>query len=713
MGFQRELVPFVRGFGGQRPPTSAYLFCKKIGVRETESPNKVKNLRGVPPPMKSIAKGVRNLKKMIPALTVVLLILLLTDATSASVFLLGYSKVLGLVCLVPAVVLTVLCTISIIVFMKDSLRHISQMNSHLENSLAEYINVFSDPVAVIDKNRRVLWFNRSFAEITGSDETLYGTDMEDSVTLDYSLLLSGENVYCHIGEREYITASEKFENGDIHCFVLCFHDQTEYIALKNQAEESHPNVIVISVDSYDEIAQNAKESEKSQASAETEKLIENFIGNTNGFVKKSSASTFYAIVETRHLNEIINGKFQILDTARSIKISGKYPLTFSIGVGTGANSLAESEKIARQCLDMAQGRGGDQAVIKTDGGYEFFGGVSKGMEKKSHAKTRILSNAMQDIINNSNTVYIMGHRFGDLDSVGASCGMAGAIRLLGKEVHIAVDRTKNLASHLIDIVEQKTDNDLFITPQQAVDSISDNDLLIIVDTHNKSYIESPELYSKAKNIIVIDHHRKVVNYIDNAVIFHHEPCASSASEMVTEVIQYFDYPSDEKIPPCHADALLSGIMLDTKNFVVRTGVRTFEAAAYLKKLGADTVAVKQLFSNSIDSYMRKTQIVASAKVHNKCAVAVADFESDDIRLVAPQAADELLGITDVDASFVIYRTGSTTNVSARSLGALNVQVIMEQLGGGGHQTMAATQLENVTADEAYQKLVSIINSTSQ
>ena len=362
---------------------------------------------------------------------------------------------------------------------------------------------------------------------------------------------------------------------------------------------------------------------------------------------------------------------------------------------------------------MALGRGGDQAVVKTDNGYRFFGGVSKGVEKRSQAKTRVISNALQDLIMSSGKIYIMGHRFGDLDSVGASCGLAGAIKQLGKDVCIVVDRSKNLAAHLIDIVEKNTDFPLFITPAEAEDAIEDNDLLIIVDTHNKDFIESYSLYIRAKSVVVIDHHRKTVNFIDNAVIFHHEPYASSASEMVTEIIQYFKYNNDERIAAFYADALLSGIMLDTKNFVMRTGVRTFEAAAYLKKIGADTVSVKLLFSNSIDSYRRKTQIVASAKIYNKCAIATADFKSDDIRLVAPQAADELLSITDVDASFVVYKTGNTINISARSLGALNVQVIMEKLGGGGHQTMAAAQIENSTINEAVKALTHAIDERQQ
>lgn len=587
------------------------------------------------------------------------------------------------------------------------------MNSHLESSAAEYMNSLPAPVAVIDNHRQFVWYNQIFSEKISLGQDVYGFDCEGFVKMDIASLMSNGMAICTINGCVYKVVAEKFIKRNISFLVLYFHDETDYYALKKLSVDSHPNVVVITIDNYDDIMQNAKESEKAQTSVETERLIENFMNSTNGFIKKTSSNTFYAVIENRHLDEIINGKFKILDAARNIKISGKYPLTFSIGVGQGADSLAESENIARQCLDMALGRGGDQAVVKTDNGYRFFGGVSKGVEKRSQAKTRVISNALQDLIMSSGKIYIMGHRFGDLDSVGASCGLAGAIKQLGKDVCIVVDRSKNLAAHLIDIVEKNTDFPLFITPAEAEDAIEDNDLLIIVDTHNKDFIESYSLYIRAKSVVVIDHHRKTVNFIDNAVIFHHEPYASSASEMVTEIIQYFKYNNDERIAAFYADALLSGIMLDTKNFVMRTGVRTFEAAAYLKKIGADTVSVKLLFSNSIDSYRRKTQIVASAKIYNKCAIATADFKSDDIRLVAPQAADELLSITDVDASFVVYKTGNTINISARSLGALNVQVIMEKLGGGGHQTMAAAQIENSTINEAVKALTHAIDERQQ
>ncbi|MGN0575106.1 MAG: DHH family phosphoesterase, partial [Ruminococcus sp.] len=477
-------------------------------------------------------------------------------------------------------------------------------------------------------------------------------------------------------------------------------------------DETHPTVLIINIDNYDEIMQNAKQSDKARTSVETEQLLENFMADSNGVLKKINDNTFYAVLEDKHINEIINEKFRILDEARNIKIGERTCLTMSIGVGQGASSLAESERFARQCLDMALGRGGDQAVVKTDSGYRFFGGVSKGVEKKSRAKTRIIANTLQDIIMGCDNVYIMGHRFGDLDSIGSAAGLAGAVKLLGKNVFIAADLKKNLAVHLVDLIKRETNENFFISPAEAVGDIGEKDLLIVVDTHNKDFIESTELYNKAKTVVVIDHHRKNVNFIDNAVIFHHEPYASSASEMVTELVQYFRFDGDAQLPSVYADALLAGITLDTKNFVMRTGVRTFEAAAFLKKIGADTVNVKLLFSNSIDSYRRKTQIVASAKIHNHCAIAAADFRSDDIRLVAPQAADELLGITDVSASFVLYRTGDTINISARSMGAMNVQVVMEHLGGGGHQTMAAVQLENISMNDAMKMLTNAIDETT-
>ncbi|MCR5717796.1 MAG: DHH family phosphoesterase, partial [Oscillospiraceae bacterium] len=352
------------------------------------------------------------------------------------------------------------------------------------------------------------------------------------------------------------------------------------------------------------------------------------------------------------------------------------------------------------------GRGGDQAAVKTESGYQFFGGVSKGVEKKSRAKTRMVAGAIQELICDSQQVFLMGHRFGDLDSIGGCCGLAGAIRLMNIPVNVVVDPKKNLSHQLIDLVKGEIGGDLFITPDEALDSLTAETLLIICDTHNKDILESQELYRAAKRVIVIDHHRKNVNFVDNALVFHHEPYASSACEMITELLQYFKLT--DTVDAIYANCLLSGIMLDTKNFVMRTGVRTFEAAAYLRKIGADTVCVKNLFSGSIEAYRSRTEIVGSAEITENYAIAVAPQDTTDVRLVAPQAADELLNISHVEAAYVLYESGGVVSISARSYGKVNVQVIMEALGGGGHQSMAATQISGITVEEAKKRLQSAI-----
>ncbi len=295
---------------------------------------------------------------------------------------------------------------------------------------------------------------------------------------------------------------------------------------------------------------------------------------------------------------------------------------------------------------------------------------------------------------------IMGHRFPDLDAMGAAVAMYSAAKSMDVQPFIVTDREKSLAGPLMDRMDEEGLK--ILSPSQALERISGETLLIIVDTHIPDFVEEPELYKKAKKVVVIDHHRKSVNFIEKAVIFFHDPSVSSASEMVTELLQYIG--GEPVIGSFEADALLSGITLDTRNFVLRAGVRTFEAAAYLKSRGADTVRVKKLFSTTLRNYKQKNKIVSSSAEYKNCAIATADFDSKDIRIIASQAADELLNISQVDASFVIFGSGNTVNISARSLGLVNVQVIMEKLGGGGHQTMAAAQLRDVTTAEAEEKL---------
>lgn len=652
------------------------------------------------------------MKKKFPLALIIISVMMFLCELVASFMLCKYSVREFMAISVPA---TVLCIVFISVLagnFRHMYRHVSRISTNLEQSGAEFMNFLPAPAVVIDNDGIVVWYNEFFREKVAAEQDIFGYSLLDYISVDLDEIEKGNECLCTVNGNSYKVRSV-VTNGEEEEFltVLYFSDVTDFLRLEKTFNDTRQSVLILMIDNYGDIMQNAKETEKAKTSVETEQLLENFMNGTNGIIKKTSDNTFIAILEDRHLNRIIEEKFKILDAAREIKVGERNCITFSIGVGQGAGSLEESEKIARQCLDMALGRGGDQAVVKTENGFRFFGGVSKGVEKKSRAKTRIIANTLQDFIEKSDNVFIMGHSFGDLDSIGASTGLASAVRLLGRKSYVAVDRKKNLAVQLIEYIEDTAKADFYIPPQTAVESITDSDLLIIVDTHNKDFIESKELYKKAKNIVVIDHHRKNVNFIDNAVIFHHEPYASSASEMVTELIQYFKFDGSASIDSCYAEALLSGITLDTKNFIMRTGVRTFEAAAYLRKLGADTVTVKKLFSSSIESYKRRTQIVSSADIHNRCAIASTELKSDDIRIISPQAADDLLSISGVDASFVVYLTGDSVNISARSLGSINVQVIMERLGGGGHQTMAAVQLKDVSIAETVDMLKKSIDES--
>ncbi|MBR5121517.1 MAG: DHH family phosphoesterase, partial [Oscillospiraceae bacterium] len=480
-----------------------------------------------------------------------------------------------------------------------------------------------------------------------------------------------------------------------------FNDITDHVMLEAEHKASKKSVLLLMVDNYDEVLQNAKESGKAHVQVEVEKLFERFIEHTNGVIHKLSNGKFYAVIEQRHLGPIIERRFDILDEARSISVGERTNVTLSIGVGMGGKTLAESEIFAKQALDMCLGRGGDQAAVKIENGFEFFGGISKAVEKSTKVKSRVIATALKELVDASEAVYIMGHQYADFDAVGASVGLCGAIRSLGKRAYCVVDPDKNLSKLLIERLSQNGCADYFMSGEQANYEITDRSLLIICDTHNPDFVDYKPLYESAKQVVIVDHHRKMVNHIDNAVVFFHEPFASSTCEMATELIQYFG--SDCKISTQEAEALLAGIMLDTKNFVMRSGARTFEAAAYLKKLGADTIAVKTLFSDSLDTYRQKSMLIQSAWLFHGCAIASIESDSPELRLAAPQAADELLGINGVKASFVIYRTNGVCNISARSLGGFNVQLIMEAIGGGGHQTMAGGQL-GCSLEEAIEKV---------
>ena len=599
---------------------------------------------------------------------------------------------------------------------KNLHKFVTEMESQLNLTERDSLYKFPAPAIIVDGEGIIIWYNIAFTEqVYGGDA--FGLHLSKIIDIDLEKAMSNKNVTVDYQTSHFKISAVTTDKRDAESklisslTLLYFEDISDYITLETKLNNLRPSIMLISIDSYDELLSGEKDSEKSHILIQIEKLLETYLELHHGIMRKISSDKFFAVIEDRYVNDMIEDRFKVIDEVRNIPVSGKAPVTLSIGVGMGSVDLSESELFAKQALEMAQGRGGDQVAVKREEGFEFFGGVSKGIEKHTKVKTRIVATALEELINSSSSVLIMGHRNGDMDSIGSGAGLCGAIRLLNPELYVrmVVDAEHNLAVPIIErLNENLTDQEpVFITPAEAMEQLSENTLLIIVDTHNKDILESPELYEAAKQIAVIDHHRQVVNYIDNAVIFHHEPYASSASEMTAEIIQYF--PGIEHLQSYYADVMLAGIMLDTKDFVMRTGVRTFEAAAFLRKLGADMVAVKGLFANSMACIQKRSQLIASTEIYNRCAIAVDDSADDCIRIASAQAADEMLGIVDVDASFVIFRTPVGVNISARSLGAMNVQIIMEKLGGGGHQTMAAAQFTDITVFEAKAKLISAID----
>ena len=574
----------------------------------------------------------------------------------------------------------------------------------IDDVSAGKINMIAVPAVVIGSGNEIIQVNDRFRKLVDKDPE--GDPITEYLAnKNPDTMFEDNGADTMINDKWYIVFAVKAGESAVVYFV----DDNTYKSNSDEYVLSRPVVAIIAFDNREELEREAEEGEASRIAVLVEKVIAKWVSGTTGFYKKINGGRYLVMMEERFIRQFIDEKFKVLDEIRSIQINDRMNATISIGVGRGGNTVKECEAWARQALDMALGRGGDQVAVKKNEVYQFFGGLSKGIEKRDKVRTRVIAATLTNHVNNCSNVVIMGHRYSDLDSVGACIGMWSAmVKGLHRNAYIVIDRQQTLAKSLVTSFEKAGFESIFKTEEEALDIIDDHTLLIIVDTHSPNFLESKAVYERCKSAVVIDHHRMMVNHIDNAVVFYHEPYASSACEMTAELIQYL---GDCSLSRLESEALLAGIMLDTKNFVLRTGVRTFEAAAFLKSKGADTVEVKRLFSNSIDTYKVKYKLVSEAEIFNYCAVACADNNTPDIRIASAQAADELLVIENVKASFVIYKTNKTVNISARSLGDVNVQVIMEALGGGGHQTMAACQLENVSMAEAREKLLSIISES--
>ena len=569
---------------------------------------------------------------------------------------------------------------------------------------------FTMPMAIVGEAGDIVWANAAFLESAGRARDCRGENVMKFLyphTIQQVVAAKGTDVT--IGDRQFTAFASKTEQGHILCLV----DDTYYKAINREYVEKHPVVALAHFDNREELARDSSGSEDARIASEVEQVLTEWAQSMGGFLRRLSGGRFLILTDEIHIRQAMEKRFEVLDKIREIKAGERRSATVSIGVARGAESLQEAEQLARNALEMALGRGGDQVAVKQKNDtYEFFGGLSKGVEKRDKVRTRVIAATLSDHIKESENVLIMGHRFSDLDSMGAAVGLWSAItKALHKPAFVVVDRQQTLAGQIVERIDANSgDRVVFLSPMDAMEQLSPRTLLIVVDTHSPDFVESRELLNHVSRVVVIDHHRLMVKRIDNAIVFYHEPYASSASEMVAELVQYI---GDSTLTQHEAEALLAGIMLDTKSFVLKTGVRTFEAAAYLRRRGADTVEVKRMFADSIDSYKAKYKIVSGAEIQQNCAIACADKEFPDIRVVSSQAADELLSIRGVKASFVIYPTGNVMNISARSLGDINVQLVMEVLGGGGHLTMAATQLPNLTIEQARTKLVAAIKEKAQ
>lgn len=571
---------------------------------------------------------------------------------------------------------------------------------------------FPLPSIMVSEQNEIIWYNEIFRDnIIRDGNDVFGKKITDLFGKDIYEIGANQGVIIRYESHFYEVFSIRADGNGNSVYIIYLVDITILQTNMNEAQEKRPVIFMIMIDNFEEAVANEHNGEDSRLIADVRNVIQGFVDKTTGFIRRIDRDRYIMVAQNCDLDEIMKNRFDVLDKTRDIQTGGRTPVTLSIGVAVVEDTFDKAERASRQALEMALGRGGDQAVIKTDSGYEFFGGYSKGIEKRTKVKTRIVASAMVELINSADNVLIMGHKYADLDCLGSAIGMAKAVRCFGKSVNIVLDARRNLADCMVQRLVENGEHDLLLLPDIAIDTITDKTLLIITDTHTQVLVESEAVYKKCKQIVVIDHHRKVVNHIENAVIFYHEPHASSASEMVTELVQYFGESCN--LTHFEAEALLAGIMLDTRNFIIRTGVRTFEAAAYLRRLGADTVEVRKLFASTMDSYQKKTRVVSSAEIYNNCAIALCDFYSDELRIIAPQAADELLGISDVKASFVLYEQNDIVNISARSMGALNVQVIMEKLGGGGHLTMAGAQIQGSSCDKVRQNLLEIIDEYHQ
>ncbi len=573
-----------------------------------------------------------------------------------------------------------------------------------ENSeiTANVLEVFPIPILVANVDGSVRWHNDQFKELIGKSN-LMGQQVGNIIDgIKWGEVLKTKDIYVKnviIDSKRYKMTgrfvkekSEASDEKEIYSVYLYFIDRSDYDKIHRIYEAEKTDIGVVTIDNYDEVMQRMDDgAEERIVSAVRQKLGE-WAQMGKAVIKRQDNDRYFMIFDHAMLEKYINDKFSVLEKVREIGKEYKAPISISIGIGSGG-SLLENEQYSRSAMEMTQGRGGDQVCVKTQEALKFYGGSTKEYEKSNRVKTRSVAGALKQFILNTDKVFLMGHSAADYDCFGAAMALQRAVRELGKKPYIVMDNNSPAIRPMKEELSQLEEyEDMFISKDDAVEFIDSESLLIILDTHRPSMLPCPELVDYTNKIIVIDHHRRSTEFISPCALVYHEPYASSACEMVTELMDYMDMGS--KMTRQEAECLYTGILMDTKNFLVKTSVRTFEAASYLRKLGINTLEVKKLFNINKTDYDNKVDIVKTAvEIGPGFAMAAAPHTFSNIRVVASQAADEMLNIGETEASIVIYPMDYGYGLCARSIGNVNVQIIMEKLGGGGHATVAGAQIK--------------------
>ena len=559
----------------------------------------------------------------------------------------------------------------------------------------------------------ILWHNRQFQKALNTADSRVGEQIGD-VFRDWKLdwLQSGKQEApdeLQIRERRYrcLGFVSKRDAGAEQIAQLLWVDSTELLDTRDEFLRSRPVVSIILIDNYDELTNNLSDSAVSNLNAALNERISSWAEKIGGLLRKLERNRFLFIFEAKELFRITEGKFSLLESTREVTNPNGVAATISFGVGKDGESFKENFDYASLALEMALSRGGDQAVIKDKYDFSFYGGRAVESERRSKVKSRVMASSLTALIQPASRVFLMGHRNADADVIGAACGVVALCRSLGKKANIVIDQDASSAPKLLTALRADSQyKDVFLSGQDALLQADAKSLLIVVDTNRPDQVESRSLLESMNQVAVIDHHRRAADYISNAALNLHEPFASSASELVTELLTY---TVDAKtILPCELLALMSGIVLDTKNFTVRVNSRTFEAAAFLRLQGVDPVEVRRIFQSGFEETLRRYRIIESARVYRD-EMAISCVEEDVSRALAGQAADELLSIDGIRVTFVLFRQGNAVFISARSVGTVNVQVILEPLGGGGNAVTAGAQLKGISMEEARNKLVAAID----